>query len=342
MARQYTGRERVMAACRGECADRVPISIEVPRAHELVGFTAQECALDPEKALKAQIKAHEMFPSDMVRVPGDPFLPTTTDTTYEARCGPGTRQKRWLEDKSALAELRIRALRDPKQSRRYATYLEMCHKTTSIFKDVWVSALLGAPWSIAANLRGAEALIYDTRDDPQFVHDLMHLTSELTKMRGDTIIETGVALFLGETWASCSVISPSIYVDFVHTYLKDVIDHFRQKKALIDLHICGYTDPVLEYTSSLDVDIIDIDAPTSLKKMVEVSQKRVAIKGNLASDLFGEGTREQIEEAVKNCIDTAAQGGAYILSPGCSIPEDTPLENIRYFWEAAQKYDRYE
>ena len=76
--------------------------------------------------------------------------------------------------------------------------------------------------------------------------------------------------------------------------------------------------------------------------MVEVSQKRVAIRGNLASGLFGEGTKEQIKEAVKNCIDTAARGGAYILSPGCSIPDDTPLENIRYFWEAAQEYGRYD
>jgi uroporphyrinogen decarboxylase len=342
MARQYTGRERVMAACKGEPADRVPINVVVPRAHELVGFTAQECALDPEKALTAQIKAHEMFPSDMMRVPGDPFLPTTANATYEARFGPGTKQERWLEDKSALAELRIRALRDPKQSRRFATYLEMCHKANSIFKDVWVSALLGAPWSIAANLRGAEALVYDTRDDPQFVHELMRFATELTKMRGEVIIETGVALFLGETWASCSVISPRIYVDFVHTYLKDVTDHFTHQGASIDLHICGYTDPILEYTSSLDVDIIDIDAPTSLKKMVEVSQKRVAIKGNLASELFGEGTKEQIEESVRNCIEIAAQGGAYILSPGCSIPDGAPLENIRYFWEAAQRYGRYD
>lgn len=338
MEGKYTGKERVVTACKGEYADRVPININFPGAHELAGFTFEECAFEPEKALQAQIKSHEMFPSDMVDVPGDPYLPTTAAILYEARFGSGAIPKPPLEDKSALAQLEVR---DPRQSKRYATYLEMCHKTKAVFKDAWVSALLAAPWSIAATLRGVEALIYDTTDDPQFVHDLMRLASEFTKARGDAIIETGVALMLAETSASCSVISPRMYRDFVHLYLKDVIDHFRQKKALIDLHICGYTDPIVEYTTSLDVDIIDIDAPTSLKKIVDVSQKRIAIRGNVATELFVDGTKEQIEEAVKNCIEIAAPGSAYILSPGCQIPLNAPVEKIRYFWEAALEYGIY-
>ena len=147
---------------------------------------------------------------------------------------------------------------------------------------------------------------------------------------------------VAETSASCSVISPGIYRDFVHAYLKDVIDHFRQQKALIELHICGYTDPIVEYTTSLDVDIIDIDAPTSLKKAVDISKKKVTIRGNLAAELFGGGTPEQIEEETKNCIEIAAPGSAYILSPGCTIPHDTPMENIKAFWEAGLKYGSYQ
>ena len=70
MTQQYTGRDRVIAARQGKYADRVPINIHYPGAHELVGYTATECLLDPEKALQAQIKAQEIFPSDMVGVPG--------------------------------------------------------------------------------------------------------------------------------------------------------------------------------------------------------------------------------------------------------------------------------
>jgi len=328
-----------MAARKGEYADRVPINIHYPKAHELVGLTATECLLDPEKALQAQIKAYEIFPSDMIMAPGDPYMPTVAAATFEQREGEGTREKARLADKSALAELEIR---DPRKSRRYAKYLEMCHKTKEIFKDAFVGAEVAAPWSIAINLRGVEALIYDTMDDPDFVHQLMRFTSELAKARGDAVIETGVELFFPETSASCSVISPGIYRDFVHPYLKDCVDYFKQKKVWIDLHICGYTDPILEYTTSLDVDIIDIDALTSLKKAVELSQKKIVIRGNLAAELFGEGTPEEIEKEVRSCLEVAAEGGAYILSPGCTIPHDTPIENLKAFWEAGLKYGNYQ
>jgi uroporphyrinogen decarboxylase len=64
--------------------------------------------------------------------------------------------------------------------------------------------------------------------------------------------------------------------------------------------------------------------------------------GNVATDLFLTGTKEEIEQAVKECIDIGAKGGAYILAPGCGIPPDTPAEKIHAFMEARKKYGSYE
>ena len=44
----------------------------------------------------------------------------------------------------------------------------------------------------------------------------------------------------------------------------------------------------------------------------------------------------------KKLLEIAAEGGAYILSPGCTIPHDTPVENLRAFWEAGLKYGNYQ
>ena len=77
MTTEYTGKERVLAAIKSERLDRVPISFHVPKTHEFGGYTAMECVMDPDKALEAQIKVREVYPSDIVNVPGDPYLPTT-------------------------------------------------------------------------------------------------------------------------------------------------------------------------------------------------------------------------------------------------------------------------
>lgn len=77
------------------------------------------------------------------------------------------------------------------------------------------------------------------------------------------------------------------------------------------------------------------------KKMVDVSQKKVAVIGNVPTELFVEGTKEQIEEAVKNCIDIAAKDSGYVLCSGCSIPFNAPAEKVNWFIEAAHKYGKY-
>ncbi|MDY6843191.1 MAG: uroporphyrinogen decarboxylase family protein [Thermodesulfobacteriota bacterium] len=338
MMREYTGKERIMAAMRREYTDRVPIDVSYPKAHELVGFTRQECLVEPDKSLEAMIKAREMFPSDMVGVPGDPLLPTVSEATYQSAFGRARERKHLLEEKSGLAELKIR---DPRQSKRYSTYLGMCEKVSSVLRDTAVVGMVPGPWSGAVEMRGAENIIYDTMDDPDFVHAVMRFSTSYQKSRALAIAETGVMVRIADPSAGCSLISPGIYKNFVKPYHQELIESIKVKGTKIILHICGYTDPIMEDIVSLGVDIIELDAPSSLQKMVEVSQKRVVISGNLAAELFAEGTKEEIEKMVKQCISIAAEGSGYILSPGCSVPYSVSLENMQHFWDAALKYGSY-
>ena len=112
--------------------------------------------------------------------------------------------------------------------------------------------------------------------------------------------------------------------------------------SLIGLHICGYVDPIMKDIIDLGVDWVQLDGPSSLKKMVEESQEKVIIRGNVEGETFIEGTKEQIEQAVKDCIETASESNAYVLSTGCQIPLNAPLENVRHFLEAAQRYGTYD
>jgi uroporphyrinogen decarboxylase len=156
------------------------------------------------------------------------------------------------------------------------------------------------------------------------------------------IVETGVELTLADPSASCSLISPQIYRDWVRPYHQEIVDHFKKRNIRLTLHMCGYIDPIMEDLVQVGFDRIEMDGPSSLKKMVELSQKRVVIRGNISAEVFAESIPEQVEEAVRECIEIAAPGSAYILSQGCSIPFQTPMDNIKAFWEAGLKYGCYE
>jgi len=99
----------------------------------------------------------------------------------------------------------------------------------------------------------------------------------------------------------------------------------------------------MEDLVSLGVDAISMDAPASLKKMVEVSQGKVVIEGNFPTELYVEGTKAEIAERVKQSIDIAAEpsGYKYILCSGCQVPDNAPLENVNHFLEFGRQYGRY-
>jgi uroporphyrinogen-III decarboxylase len=62
----------------------------------------------------------------------------------------------------------------------------------------------------------------------------------------------------------------------------------------------------------------------------------------VATSLFVNGTREEIENSVKECIRVAAQGGAYIISSGCELPYNATTERVQFFVKAAQEHGKTE
>jgi uroporphyrinogen decarboxylase len=98
----------------------------------------------------------------------------------------------------------------------------------------------------------------------------------------------------------------------------------------------------MEDLMDLGIVALSVDSPSSLKRMVEISQKRIVVLGNVAPSLFVSGSREEIENSVKECIRTAARGGAFILCSGCELPYNATTERAQFFVEAARNYGRPE
>jgi uroporphyrinogen-III decarboxylase len=63
--------------------------------------------------------------------------------------------------------------------------------------------------------------------------------------------------------------------------------------------------------------------------------------GNVATDLYVQGTSEQIERAVREAIDLCAKDSAFILSSGCEIPCNSTRDRVLYFVEFGRDCDKY-
>ena len=62
----YTGRDRMVAAVKGQHADRVPATVMFgPYAAKLAGFNIPEFLTDAEKHAKAHVQAYKIFHPDI-------------------------------------------------------------------------------------------------------------------------------------------------------------------------------------------------------------------------------------------------------------------------------------
>jgi len=336
-----TERERMEASFRGEILDRIPVymsSSVIEYTCGKLGYTRTEVLTDIEKELKALELSQKEFPSDVIRMPADPMLPTTAAARDEINPDrkPGHRPPP-LQDKGRLAEFEIR---DPWEDRLYRPYLDLVPRVKDRYPDHMVCSMCPGVWSTASGMRGAEQFIFDTADDPEFVHELVRFTTAMSKARAEALIKAGTdMLVFGDPNSGCSMISPKIYREFVKPYHEDLVTYLKSSfDVLVGFHICGFTDPIMEDIASYPLDWFEIDSPSSLEKMKQAANGRMTVRGNVATDLFFKGTEEEMREAVKACIDIGAPGGRYILAPGCATPWNAKPENLRAYFEAAYEY----
>lgn len=346
-----TNRDRVVAAYKRSFADRVPVyPIVASFAGTLDGLSIEEYCTDPVRAIRAMMNYYERYQPDVVLAYNDLAKEAEAfgcGVKYSDYVVPSV-ERHVLEDKATLARL---AMPDPYRTARLPGFLEQCEALVKAAPPAAMGAVAVGPWTIAMLLRNPELMLLDTFEDPQFIHDLMRLTTDFCKTWGDAITRTRIGLSFSEPTASISLISPDNYREFVLPYHRELVEHFRARKIGLTTHICGTTYPIYEdllaagfTTVSFDLDqqadpALHVD---QLARFMEVARGRAVAIGNVDATRFESATRQEIEAEVIRCVDAAARHSGFILSTSCEIPPRSSPEVVRWFMDAAHEYGRYD
>jgi uroporphyrinogen decarboxylase len=130
--------------------------------------------------------------------------------------------------------------------------------------------------------------------------------------------------------------------------LKKLSAMFKQAGIVTSLHCCGKERALVE-AAALETDLDCIDPleipPMGDCDLAEIKAKfgsTIALKGNLhTTEVMLRGTREQVADAARRCLDDAMEGGGFILSTGDQCGSDTPEENITTLVEVCEEYGKY-
>lgn len=200
----------------------------------------------------------------------------------------------------------------------------------------------GQTMNSLVKLRGSENAIFDLMDSPKLVHQAMkHFTLKTIEL-GKAYAEVGVnGIYIGDAWASASVISPNIFQTFCAPYYKMAADAFHKLGLKVLLHICGNSTPLLEHMAATGVDSIEPLDPLGGVSLDEAKQrvgKKVCLKGGVSTLTLLNGTTEQVRAETRQCLSIFSQPTGYIFGTGDDIPRDAPIENVLAMCDEVKKF----
>jgi uroporphyrinogen decarboxylase len=134
--------------------------------------------------------------------------------------------------------------------------------------------------------------------------------------------------------------SEKAYRELVLPYTKELAPAIHKHGVAMGYHICGNTNKITEAMLESGCDMLSVDVKVPLLRAKELGGDKVPIIGNVDPiNTMMLGTPDEVrEEVMRDIADCADSPNGYIVSTGCDIPVDAPLENIYAFMDAVREY----
>jgi len=216
---------------------------------------------------------------------------------------------------------------------RLRSFLETVRAIARI-PDVLHGAYVVGPFTLAGLLMGASEAALATIRQPDLLHEVMTFCVQRIHPYADACVTAGADLvvYLEPT---AVLLSPDAFREFSGQYVQSLIT--RHEAASV-LHICGNTAPLIDAMIATGVDGLSLDACVDFARVSEVTPDDVVLIGNIDPvGTMGSSSINDVKRAVADLRATMHGHMNFVLSTGCDLPLETPIENIDAFMRAGRE-----
>lgn len=204
-------------------------------------------------------------------------------------------------------------------------------------------AYVTGPYSLAALLMGADEAALATLDRPEELSLLCQFTTEKILEYVRHLIPAGAqAICILEPTAV--MLGPDTFDLFSAQYVRHINDSCRYSGVATIYHTCGNTMHLVGKMAETGVDGVSLDAPEAgvdLRAAAAQVPPEVMIMGNISpTGSLLNGRPADVEAEVNELLRRMDPYPNFVLSTGCDLPQETPLENIHAFMRSARRYRR--
>lgn len=203
-------------------------------------------------------------------------------------------------------------------------------------------------WSEARDLHGFSQSLIDLFDRSKLVRGIIEKAVDYYSELGRLSAKLGADLaFSGDDIAGKNglLMSPIHFKEIIYPALKRLHKNWHSYGLYIIEHSDGNLYQIIDLLVDAGIDYlnpVDPSAGMSLAKIKKDYGDKICIMGNVncAGNLIF-GTKKDVIEEVKRCINVASPGGGYICSSSNSIPRDVKPENYVAMIEAIKEHGKY-
>ncbi|MBU7004061.1 MAG: uroporphyrinogen decarboxylase family protein [Theionarchaea archaeon] len=331
-----TPRERFLRSCSGkEILELSVAPFLKATACEVAGVSIKRYCEVSEDLARAQLECARAFDVDSVNVASDVLIEAETMGSTSTR--PENEFPKL--DIPALDSMTVDDIPMPNvvEDGRFPMKIGAVRILSK--EDLAVISWVMSAYQLATQLRGFKKMIVDLMRKDEKVEPLMDKCLEVSQQYAAVLIEEGSdVIAIGNASSSCDVISPRTYIETLAEYDRKLADFIRKRGALVQMHICGNTTPILGALDGM-VDIIDVDHKVKIGDSIEKTP-RATIKGNIDPGIVRFCSADEVGDVTMRVIREVRQLGRiskFILSTGCEVPPGTPHESIVTMVDRARK-----
>lgn len=192
---------------------------------------------------------------------------------------------------------------------------------------------------------GSEAALLCLLDDPGLAVALIDKAIAISIEKIRAFVAIGIdCIYIGDSYASGSVISPRLYDDFCVPAYRTVAAEVHQLGVFCYQHCCGNYNPLLAHLPDIGIDGMDGIDPTSGMSVKHTKARvgdQITLMGGISCLTLLNGSPEQVYAEAAQCVTDGKPGGRYVLGSACAVPRNTPPENLLAARQAAVELGGY-
>ena len=324
------GKDLILKTLRHEKTDQTPwVPFAGVHAGKLKGYTAEEMLQDEDKLVEALLESKKIYTPDGMPIIFDLQVEAEIlgcDLLWAKNNPPSVTSHPCAGEKTIPCDCKI----PTEESGRLPMILSAMRRVKAeIGDEVALYGLICGPFTLASHLRGTD-IFMDMVADPEYVKKLVGYCSQVAIEMARMYIDAGMDV-IAVVDPLVSQISPKHIEKLLSDGFKAVFDYCRSRGVLSCFFVCGNATKQIEVMCKMGPDGISIDENVNMPEAKKITDAyNITIGGNIPlTTTMLYGNQQDNMKSVVDLIDSlnAVSPGNFIISPGCDMPYDTPIEN---------------